>query len=206
MNAARNTIKNLKEEKSSLKISKTKLESEIKKLEKKVNKKVSVSVKQIQTDSPDEKFELSEPEIDSTSSPTSTPVSRSMISQSTISCSQQQVSSSSGSPTATPSPTCPASCVLPSSSTSIQISESPLTPSMVSHWIPVTITSLQSPGPLPSMVPHCAGLAESSSEASLPADTSPETFELYSAATWAPLLLAVKKLEENMNKICEKQP
>ena len=83
---------------------------------------------------------------------------------------------------------------------------SPLTPSMVSHWIPVTITSLQSPGPLPSMVHHCSGLAESLSEASLPTDTSTETFDLYSAATWAPLLLAVKKLEENMNKMCEKQP
>ena len=67
----------------------TKLESEIKKLEKKINKKVSVSVKQDQTESPDEKLEISEPEIDLASLPTPA------LSSGVISCSQQQVSISS---------------------------------------------------------------------------------------------------------------
>jgi cell division septum initiation protein DivIVA len=176
INAARDTIKNLKEEKSSLKISKTKLDSEVRNLEKKVHKKVVSAVKQTQTES-----KALDPEIDSSSflTPPSSTGSKS--------CRQE--------PTVSTSPASPNSLRSPDS-----MSTSPLTPSMVSHWFPVPHQHFQSP--LPSMIPHCAESPESS--ASPPAENSTEPFNLYSAATWAPLQLAVKNLEETMNKLVEK--
>ena len=133
LNAARDTIKNLKEEKSSLKINKTKLESEVKKLEKKVHKKVFVAVKQTQTDS-----KVADPEKNSTpylTPPHSSPGST--ISMSSNSFRHEPVSSSSLSPAVTTFPASPDSCRSLSSSTLISMSESPLTSSMVSNWLPV---------------------------------------------------------------------
>ena len=133
MENARDTIKNLKSDKSTLKIGKSKLESEVKKFQKNLVKKISYSVKETQTD-PDL---VSNPSLVTPSSP-------------------QTITSSSPSPTCTPTTASQTSRV-PSSMIS-SVSNPSLTPSLVSHWIPTTHKISQSPSSILTMVTHCAKL------------------------------------------------